>query len=176
MCAFLDSLGYESIGVDPSKRLLEHASHTWGGPLVCASLPDLPFNEESVDQIFLINLLRVLHLSDLVDVALPVAKLIRPGGRLIILDNIKKNDRRFVGHDWIVDNYSKEGLILDSYTPIRFGRRITTYLLRYGLIPSCWVEAVAERELRVAKSVDIQKERFSYMNVVYVFRKRDSVD
>lgn len=167
----ITGLGFETIGLDPSLRLLQLARERLPGqPFCVGALPNLPFADMSFEAVFLINVLRVLHLLEIKETVDDVARIIAPDGRLIVLDNLRNGDDRYVTDDWIIDRFQGLGLRLEARQPVRRGRWLGVLAVRYGLIPRSWLPKLARYELaRMAKRTHIPC--WTYDNVVYVFRK-----
>ena len=164
-------LGFETIGLDPSLRLLRLARQRLPRQSFCVgALPGLPFADASFEAVFLINVLRVLHLMGTKESVDDVARVIAPGGHLIVLDNLRESDSRYVADDWITGRFRELGLVLEARQPIRRGRWLGVLAIRYGLVPRRCLPAIARHELaRMAQRTRIP--RWTYDNVVYVFRK-----
>ena len=172
MTRFFNSLGYTTCGLDPSLRLLQSAKTKDPKGLWCVgALPDMPFRSHSLENVFLINVLRPLHLLGIKSASADLVRLLRGGGRLIVLDNIAPGNTKYVEHDWIINHFSDLGLQLESVTPIRFGRRLLTYLIQFGFIPKRFFPSIAAREISRAANANLNEVSSSYLNVVYVFRK-----
>lgn len=164
-------LGFEVIGIDPSLRLLRLAQARLPGQHFCVgALPNLPFPDAGFEAAFLINVLRPLHLMGIKEVVDDVGRVIAPGGRLIILDNLRDGDTRYVTDEWIIDRFQRLGLELVARRAVRRGRWLGVLAIRHGLVPRIWLPAIARHELaRMAKRTRIP--RWTYDNVIYVFRK-----
>jgi hypothetical protein len=90
---------------------------------------------------------------------------------MVVLDNIAPGNKDYIEHEWLIDFFTRTDLRLESATPIRFGRRWMTYLIRYGLVPTQLFRRIAAREIELAGRIEPERIRGSYMNVVYVFRR-----
>lgn len=172
MTRFFASLGYTVIGLDPSVRLLRMGARENSDSVWCVgALPKLPLRDISVDNVFLINVLRPLYLLSRLESSADAARVVASGGRLVVLDNIAPGNSDYVEHEWIVQHFARAGLYLESATPIRFGRRLMTYCIRYGIVPRGLFRRIAAREIVQAGRITPSQIRGSYMNVVYVFRR-----
>ena len=173
MSKALLSLGYDSvIGVDPSERVLRSASKL--NPdidFVTGSLPDLPFDSGAIDAIFLLNVLRALHLMGKLDIASGAAAPLKKGGQLVVLDNIRRGHDKYIEEEKIISMFEKNAdLHLVSRTAIRGARWPWIYMIQFGLIPEKWYGQLAQWELdfmRNRKSAPVRQ----YYNVVWVFEK-----
>lgn len=164
-----DRLGYSVIGLDPSIRLLRAAKRNSVGVDLCAgALPDLPLRNDAFDLVLLLNVLRPLHLLGIKDVCSGVTRVLRPGGRLLVLENIRARDARYVAEDWIVEKFSDQGMHLKRRVAIRASRWPMIYAIRYGLVPRRFLPTIATWEIRRMSAV-CRAPHWSYHNVVFEF-------
>lgn len=162
-------LGYNSIGLDPSLRLLRAAHRVDGDFELCAgALPNLPFRDSIFTAVSLLNVLRPLHLLGIKDACVDAVRLLRPGGRLIVLENIRSGDPRYVEEAWLVGTFEDRGLTLRKRVAIRSGRWPMIYAIRYGLVPRRLLPAVASWEIE-RMSDTRRSPRWTYHNVVFEF-------
>lgn len=171
MSEAIADLGYTITGVDPSERILNIAAenksqHTW----VVGGLPDLPFSNESFDLVCLLNIARALHLMNIADVCTAVPRYVKLGGRLIVLDNLRKNDKRYLPEEWFEETFAREGLVLKDKVAIRSSRWFMIYLIRYGFIPISWFSTIAKWELK-RMSKKVKSPKHSYYNFIFIFEK-----
>jgi len=134
-------------------------------------MPELPFADETFELACLFNIVtRPLHLLNIADVCQSVARLVKPGGRLVVIDNLRKHDTRYLPEAWFDETFARDGLRPMLKMPIRASRWPVIYLIRYGLIPRRWFDAIANWELRrmVRKT---KVSRFSYYNYLFVYEK-----
>lgn len=94
------------IAVDDSAPMLEAARQRLAGAgnvdLRAASLEALPIDGESVDLVFAVLVLH--HLSDPSQAVNEAARILRPGGRLVIVDMVPHEHaeyRELMGHQWL---------------------------------------------------------------------------
>lgn len=171
MCDALLALGYKVTGVDPSQRVLSVAAARrpqciWR----LGSLPDLPFSDASFDLVCLFNVARALHLMGKADVCAVLPRLVAPNGRLVVIDNLRHHDSRYLPEEWFDRIFARDGLRLVKKIPIRASRWPVIYLIRYGLIPSRFFPLVADWELRrMAKKR--RAPRWSYFNYLFIFER-----
>ena len=171
MCDALASLGYAVTGVDPSARVLRVAATrrtacTWR----VGQLPDLPFPDQSFDLVCLFNVARALHLMNAADVCRGAGRLVRPGGRLVVIDNLRAGDARFLPQAWFDETFARDGLRPVRAVAIRASRWPIIYLIRYGLVPRRWFDAIARCEVRrMARKKRVP--RLSYFNYMFVYEK-----
>jgi len=165
-------LGYEHlIGIDPSARVLAVARELHPDiEFREGQLPDLPVPPGSVDTAFLLNVLRPLHLMGCFPVAAGASNVIRSGGYLVVLDNLRIGHPAYIPEEQIIQLFASSGLHLVSRTAIRGARWPWTILMQYGLVPQSWNPRLVDLELGLMRAYR-GKPRFQYHNVVWVFGK-----
>jgi SAM-dependent methyltransferase len=173
MAECLGELGYHVTGVEPSERVISAAAqyqpeHCWK----VGALPQLPVSKESFDLVCLFNVARALHLMGIADVCASLPDYVKPGGKLIIIDNIRKDDARFLPEEWFDNFFARNDLKLITKKPIRASRWFMIYLIRYGLIPRKWFDKIADWELHRMSKRKIPP-KLSYYNYIYIFKKND---
>jgi SAM-dependent methyltransferase len=83
--AYLAQLGHHVIGVDQSREMLDHAARRLPeADLRQADLDDLPLGDDTVDVV--VCALALTHVPDLAPVLAEFARVLRPGGHLVISD------------------------------------------------------------------------------------------
>jgi SAM-dependent methyltransferase len=83
--AYLAEHGFRVIGVDSSPDMLEHArTKVPGGEFHVGDLTDLPLPDDAVDLV--VCSLALTHLPDLKPAFAELARVLRPGGHLVITD------------------------------------------------------------------------------------------
>lgn len=171
MSGVLHSLGWNTVGLDPSLRILKAAKKNLSEPhWCCGGLPDMPFARASFDLVVLQNLLRALHLHGELGLVEGVSELIKGNGRVVVVDNIRDGHSSYVPERWIVEKFEADGLKLIRRVAIRKARWWGIYAVRYGLIPKSLHERLANFELRrMAKKT--ANPRWQYYNVMYVFQR-----
>jgi len=172
MCDVLAELGYDVTGVDPSERVLKIAAarrpqYQWQ----VGSMPDLPFEDASFDLVCLFNVItRPLHLLKIADVCTSLPRLVKPGGYLVVIDNLRQQDPRYLPAEWFDQTFTINGLRPLHRIPIRSSRWPIIYLIRYGLIPTSWFDTIANWELkRMAKKIKIP--RLSYHSYLFIYER-----
>lgn len=168
----LAQLGYRRvIGVDPSSRLVAVAKEQYPElDFLAGALPNLPVSDASFHTLFLLNVLRSLHLTGVLEVARGAAKPLAAGGRLVVLDNVRVRHPDYIPEKNIVSLFESTGLRLVSRTVIRGARWPWTYLIQFGLIPRRWYLLIARFEL-IWMRLYPGRPRLQYHNVVWVFQK-----
>lgn len=173
MTPMLARQGWRVVGVDPTVALLNHAEMHHEAPGVeylQGGLPDLPLAPGSVDLLMMQNLLRPLQQLGRLGDASGVGRYLRAKGWLVIVENIYPDHPGFVAESAILALARKEGLTLVKRIPLRAARWWMIYLIRYGLIPERWFQAIAGYELtRRARSTG--RSAWQYHNVMFIFRK-----
>lgn len=171
MTSRIAELGYRVVGIDPSLRILRHAARTAPKvPWVVGKLPDLPVREQSAQLVLVLNVVRPLHLLGIREASAGAARAVAAGGRLVVLDNIRAGDPRYVEEPWFVDFFQSLGFRLVDRIAIRSSRWPMIYLIRYGLIPKRWFHSIADWELRRMRRKRLQP-RFSYHNVLFIYER-----
>lgn len=171
MADALARLGYAVAGAEPSLRVLRTAQqrrprHGW----CVGRMPELPFVDNAFDLVCLFNVARALHLMGIEDVCLSLPRLVKPGGRLVVIDNLREGDTRYLPEKWFDQTFARGGLRRIHKVPIRESRWPLIYLIRYGLIPVRWFDAIAEWELRRMER-KIRMPKFSYHNYLFIYEK-----
>lgn len=172
MSSIIASLGFEVTGVEPSERVLNFAKkifpeHQW----FTGELPDLPVEKKAFDLVCLLSVARVLHLMDILDVTKTIPNYVKPGGKILIIDNIKEGDKRYIPESWFFNAFQDSGFYLSNKIPIRASRWPLIYMIRYGIVPECWFNAIAEWELnRMQKKKKAPK--LSYHNYLFIYEKK----
>ncbi|QNH11640.1 hypothetical protein HEP75_01061 [Xanthomonas sp. SI] len=104
------------------------------------------------------------------DICRSAPRLVKPGGQLAVIDNLKVGDGRYLQEPWFDETFARNGLRRVLKLPIRNSRWPVVYLIRYGLIPTHWLAAIAEWELkRMAKKR--MPSRLSYYNYLFIYEK-----
>lgn len=171
MSTILNDLGLHVTGVEPSSRVLETAIELYPqNRWLAGQLPKLPVKENSFDLVCLFNVARVLHLMNQTDLAISAANYLSQNGKLVIIDNIKKNDNNYISEDWFENAFKTHNLKLTLKVPIRSSRWPLIYLIRYGLIPEKFFEKIASWELKRMKNKKIAP-KFSYYNYLFIYEK-----
>ena len=165
-------LGFSIVGMDPSHRVLKYAlEQTPSLPWIAGSLPNTPFREHSFSCVFLLNVIRSLHLMGEKTACSSVGSLIKPGGHLVIIENIKLGDSRYVSEEWLVAHFQHQGLTLRKRIAIRSSRWYMIYLIRYGLIPRQLLPIIARWELRRMQR-KAHRPKVCYFNVLFIFERQ----
>ncbi len=171
MSDVLSELGYKVVGVEPSVRVLEVAKklrpqHEW----CVGKLPDLPFKKESFELVCLFNVARSLHLMKIASVCEAASLYVKKGGKLVVIDNLRGKDSRFLDESWFEETFARNGLKLTKKVAIRSSRWPVIYLIRYGFVPARFFELISNWELRRMEKKK-QIPILSYFNYLFVFEK-----
>lgn len=170
MTQAIAQLGYSTVGLDPSARVLRNTCPGAGARWCVGRLPQLPFPDGAFSVVLLLNVIRALHLLDSKDVCADAARVLSRGGRLVVLDNIREGDDRYVSERWFIDFFGAAGLVLKQRVAIRASRNPLIYLIRYGFVPRRFFARLACAEIgRMARKK--AAPRWSYHNVLYVFER-----
>lgn len=167
----LSGLGYQLFGLEPSMRVLRGmVDRSCYVGLCNAAMPELPFRDETLDLVCLFGVARMVHLLGKAAVCEAVPRLVRPGGRLVVIDNLRRGDARYLPEQWFDETFARDGLRCTRKVAIRASRWPLIYMIRYGLIPERWFDAIADRELRrMARKTRVP--RFSYYNYLFVYER-----
>ncbi|NUQ33371.1 MAG: methyltransferase domain-containing protein [Planctomycetaceae bacterium] len=152
-----------AVGVDLSMAMLQQAVQA-RIPGVSFCLYDgttLPFASQAFDIIIAKGL--TYHLSDALLAALlrECQRALKPEGRLITIDNCSSNPRHQDGSihkllyrssDALVKLFTANGLRVADRYPIRRGRSMLQYLIRYGFYGEKRIPELARRELETTKA------------------------
>lgn len=170
MSTVFEAIGYRAVGIDPDTSLLRYASSRGNGIYCAAALPDIPVRFESVDLAVLQNLLRPLQLIGKLVLIRGIGRFIKPGGHIVVVDNIRTGHMGYVSEQFILDTFIAEGLSLQKRVTLRTSRRFTDYLMQLGLVSRRLVPGMAARELEKSSLSDATS-RWRYSNVMYIFRR-----
>lgn len=172
MCDAVADLGFTVVGLDPSKRVLGAARRRRPQHLWCAAkMPELPFLDSSLDLVCLFNVARALHLLGMANICSSLARIVKPGGRLVVVDNLRSRDSRYLPEAWFTQTFERQGFRRVQKVAIRSSRWPIIYLIRYGLISERLFKLVARWELhRMARKNRVP--RFSYFNYLFIYQKQ----
>ncbi len=169
----LTRCGWQVVGIDPDSSALQYAKeHYHTAHFCCASLPELPFMDESVHCFVFHNILRSFLLLGILDVVDHIEKYIVPGGWLVVVDNIRDNDNRYVKEDELVQKFRRQKFELIDTVPIRQGRWWLLYCIRYGLVPRSLFPHIAKYELKKRKNQ--KNPKYTYVNKIFLFQKNQA--
>ena len=139
-CRMLKSRGVDAVGVDPTAALLAVArTRDVGGTYVEAPAERLPFRDGRFDLV--VSYLSLIDIADVEAAILEMARVMRPGGTLLIA-NLTSFNTACADVGWIkdaggrrlyypVDNYLQERAMVIAYRGIRvvnYHRPLSTYL------------------------------------------------
>lgn len=172
MTSRIASLGFDRvIGIDPSSRVIEAArSLSPGMEFRVGALPSLPLAKGEAGTIFILNVLRVLHLLGCVDVVGGVAESLPQGGRLVVLDNLRKGHPEYLTEEDVIGLFSSVGLRLVKRQAVRGARWPWIQLVKVGLVPRRLYRWLLAFELVLMRRLP-NAPRWHYINVIWVFEK-----
>ncbi|MDM7991985.1 MAG: methyltransferase domain-containing protein [Candidatus Fermentibacter sp.] len=170
MSKIFENIGYRAVGFDPDLDLLKFASSRGDGLYCAAALPDIPVRFGSADLAVLQNLLRPLHLVGKLESIRGIGRYMRPGGHVVVVDNIRTGHGDYVSEEVVSGIFAAEGLSLQKRITLRVSRRLTDYLMQLGLVPRRLAAGMAARELE-RSSRSSGASRWRYSNVMFVFRR-----
>lgn len=171
MSGSLAQLGWSTIGIDPDADLIRYArGHVSNVDFREGGLPDLPVALGALSLCLLQNVLRSLLKMDELKRFEGISRYLRPGGMLVVVDNIRLGHADFVQEDVLLKMAASEGLTLVRRVPLRAARWWPIYAIRYGCIPISWFERIADYELERCGRSD-GCSRWQYYNVLYMFEK-----
>lgn len=175
----LAAAGHGAVGVDISRELLALARQRFA-PAPALVLYDgarLPLADASVDAACCYVVLNhVLDDALLQRVLAELWRVIRPGGRLVAVEQIRRASRyepRLHTHRrsrarWQA-LFDGAGFRLTRAETVRFGHFPLTYLIRYGLVPRRWHAAIERLELRLGRLHPVPW--LDYADVLFVLEK-----
>jgi len=171
LSGFLQIKGWRVMGIDPDPKLIQIAKNNSENiAFTVGALPNLPVPEESTGLIMLHNVLRSLKLLGTFESVQGISKYLKRNGNLVVIENIYPKNDNYVDEKVMIETFNKEGLSMTKKQMIRLGRWWLLYLIRYGLIPSNWFDAIAQHEK--SKISKMSKPPFyCYVNTLYTFKK-----
>jgi SAM-dependent methyltransferase len=172
MSSGLKRLGFDRIiGIDPSARVIE-AARLMSSEIDfrVGALPSLPLAPGEVGTIFVLNVLRPLHLLGITDVAGGAAASLSPGGRVVVLDNLRKGHPDYLPERDVLALFESVGLRLVARESIRGARWPWVPMLKFGLVPRRLYPLLASFELAWMKMRPTAPS-WQYINVIWVFEK-----
>jgi ubiquinone/menaquinone biosynthesis C-methylase UbiE len=95
--------------IERTKRRLEKAGLAGAVELCCGDATNMPFNENTFDAVFMSFTLEVFDTPDMPKLLAQIKKVLKPDGRLGIVDTSKEDGRSaFVrGYEWLHKKYPK---------------------------------------------------------------------
>ena len=171
MTPSLSEMGYELVAMDPSPRLVQLTSRVPSiSHCVVGALPRLPFVVGAFPTVFLIHVLRSLHVLGIASIVESLGEYVQDGGRLVIIENIRRRSGKHVEEDWIMETFRSQGLTLKQRRCIRFSRAPWIHLMRFNLFPRSLHNAMARAEVDFARRF-VGKSRWQYHNVLFEFAR-----
>lgn len=168
-----------SYGTDISVAMLRLAQelHPELGGQVCAcDGRQLPFAEASLAAICTaITLIYVLENEALLSLAREFRRALMPGGVVVSVEQVRRRTHHQPEHikiqrapEEMIQIFAKADFELLEWRPIRRGRFPLVYLIRYGLIPVGWHDAIARLEAHLWRHVPLPQH--DYADAVFVWR------
>lgn len=172
MSCALKEIGYHTvIGIDPSEKLVNYAKQNHSDcQFLIGSLPHLPIEKKKGQTLFLLNIIRLLHQMNNMELVQGIGQFVYEGDLLVVIDNLRKDHPDYLEEDFIIELMQREGLTLEARHAIRGARWPWVPLLRYGLIPRVFHPTLVNLELALMKNIK-KPFRWQYINVLWVFRK-----
>lgn len=172
LSSFIARRGYELVAIDPSFRLLQAArsrkkniSH-W-----CqTALPSLPFRNGQFPLVLMINVLRPLLLMGRLKFASEAARVVDTGGKLLILENIRPDNKNYVCQHWLNSTFSELDLQLTKTYAFRMGRFPGILPIRQGWVPANKLRKWARFEAHVVSNLE-RLPGWTYTNVIFEFQR-----
>ncbi|MGC9962220.1 MAG: ubiquinone/menaquinone biosynthesis methyltransferase [Acidimicrobiales bacterium] len=127
--------GYQAVGIDMSLGMLK-AGHPGGAPVTLADAAMLPFEDGSIDGA--VSGFALRNFSELVAVIVELARVVRPGGRIALLDVAQpENPLLKLGHSiWFNHAVPRIGSLFSDEAAYRYLPRSVAYLPSYGELAS----------------------------------------
>jgi SAM-dependent methyltransferase len=164
------------VGLEISWQMLGYASRE-ARPGNCAlTLFDgrrLPFIENSFDAALSVGCLQnVRDEGHFQDVVAQIVACVKAGGKIYLLEQVQVQPRAWqktVGE--YRSAFTRCGCFCVQSYPVRNGRSVLLYAIRYGLIPRRWLPALARHEIRNT-SQHRPAPWVPYQDYLFVFSKR----
>jgi len=170
----------ESLGIDLSQEMLNVAVDIF--PDLCANLihydgVSIPLDNDGLDIITTSGvLLYFTENSELTQTAAELFRVLKPGGHLLSVEQIRRNTKKFPEHKKIQRNphelielVNQSGFSLETWHPIRRGRFPLIYLIRYGIIPKQLLPKICDLEAQLWRNSDAPV--IDYADALFVWRK-----
>lgn len=171
----------QTIGLDISPRMLSLATHAAIPKALFAQFDGitLPFRDAVFDTVVTRELIHLLGDDVQNRLFSEVARTLKPGGYCLSVEFVSFNPRRQSGvgnriersPEAMIERMAACGLACDTHYPVRRGRSLTQYLVRYGPISRARVQQLALRELST------MRERVNYTtsyNAEWLFKFKRS--
>jgi ubiquinone/menaquinone biosynthesis C-methylase UbiE len=163
------------VGLDINPEMLSRARqfvHTDGLELILFDGSRLPFPENYFDAVMSVGSLQCItddeNFRNLID---QIVVSLRPGGKVYLIEQVRVQKRAW---QRTADEYSNAftnlGCSCIESRPIRNGRSLLLYLIRYGLIPQRWLPALVRREIRNTRQLQ-PAPWVPYQDYLFVFSK-----
>jgi SAM-dependent methyltransferase len=145
------------VGLDISEKLLQYAREAavpGRAEVVHFDGRTLPFPPEHFDVVLSVGTLQCLtddaHFTDMIG---QLVAAVKPGGRIYLLEQgrLRPNAWQRRSEEY-VEAFTRRGCSCVRCYPVRTGRSLMLYAIRYGLVPRRFLPALARHELRTVRN------------------------
>lgn len=170
--------GFHAIGVEISPALLKLGREsTTASPYVLFDGESIPLCDNAIDAaVTYVVLNHIMDNKDLARILAEIHRILRPGGRLLAIEQIRRRDHHDIARhshrrsmDKFCNLFDDAGFTLDRRQTLRFGHFLPIYLIRYGLIPERADRIVAASERLLGRLHPVPW--FDYADVLFVLTK-----
>lgn len=140
------------VGLDPSRGMLDEARKTLPTPLVQGKAEELPFGRDGFDILSLGYALR--HVADLAEAFGEFFRVLKPGGRVLILDMSKPRARIYA---WMIRFYLQTVLPVLARTGTRSAPAALLTRYFWDTIAECVPPETVMEALRQSGFVDVRR-------------------
>ncbi len=140
----------------------------------------MPLKSGAFDSIFTREVIHLLSDSVLVPVIRECRRILKPGGRMVSIEFISGNADRQNGAggryerapERMIELFEANGLNCDRHYPVRRGRSLRQYLIRYGIYKKDGIPELARRERELLRGKTSYSTRYN-ADCLYVFCRRE---
>jgi SAM-dependent methyltransferase len=139
------------LGLDITPEMIELAERERTAENVEFMLYDgvhLPHLRTPMDLVLSIGVLQIMRSEKLKRTVSQLAQCLKMGGRMVLIEQVSDNPK--VGRPQVqeyLESFEEAKLKCLKYYPIRKGRSVFLYCIRYGWIPESWFHRMAHHEL-----------------------------
>ena len=160
ICRLVESLGFDVVGVDISSELLELAKQITTAPTLLIDGKTMPFPAQTFDAALTYVVLgHVIDEDDLANVLAEIARVLKPGSRLLAIEQVSRRDRLVDGGmkkqrtiESYVGSFEAAGMKVATIDLIRTGHFPLIYPIRGGLVPDRLFGPLARMERWYART------------------------